>query len=129
MSTSDKLSLYKQIDLDARVHGASPHELILMLFDGAIAALEGAKLAIENEDMQRKGECITRVSSILGGLRDSLNVDLESDLPNQLDRLYDYMQRQVFEVHARNDCQKLDEIQQLLLTVKSGWSGISADMP
>ncbi|MFT7128648.1 MAG: flagellar protein FliS [Gammaproteobacteria bacterium] len=128
MSTSDKLSLYKQVELDARVHGASPHKLILMLFDGALAALEGAKLAIENADIQRKSEYINHVSSILAGLRDSLNVDVESDLPNQLDRLYEYMQRQVFEVHVRNDCQQLEEIQRLLLTVKSGWSGISADV-
>ncbi len=126
MASSDKLSLYKQVDLDARIEGASPHQLILILFDAAIAALDSAKLAIGDGDMHRKGESITRVTNILGGLRDSLDVGIESDLPHQLDQLYDYMQRQVFEAHLINDCQKLDEIQGLLVTVRSGWNGIAS---
>lgn len=125
MATKDKLSLYKQVDLDARVEGASPHQLILILFEEVIAAIKRSIIAMESGDLEQKGLQINRATKILTGLRESLDVGIESDLPHQLDRLYEYMQRTLYEAHRENDLKKLKEIMDLLLTIKSGWEGIS----
>jgi len=124
MSSQDKLSAYKQVDLISRVEGASPHRLIQMLYEAAIASVAEAKGALVREDVAARGIHITKAMTVLAGLRDNLNYEVEGQLPYDLDRLYDYMQRRLHEAHRSGDVRPLDEVLELLKTVKSGWDDI-----
>lgn len=126
MRHSDKLSIYKQVDIDARVAGASPHQLILLLFNAAIMSLDTAILSIEHGDAKLRSDHISRINSILVELRNSLDTSVKSDLPYQLDSLYEYMQRRVHEAHVSVSDTPLKEVKELLATIRSGWQGISS---
>lgn len=125
MSNQKKLDAYKQLELKSRVDDASPHRLIQMLLEGALSAIAEAQGAMGRGDIVLKGERITRAVNIVSGLRDSLKPGGGSQLPYELDRLYDYMQRRLIEAHAQNEITGLIEVAELLATIKSGWDDIN----
>lgn len=119
-----KTSFYKQIDITGRVDGASPQQLIQLLYEGALKAIAECRGAMRQGDIAAKGALTTKAVNIIGGLRDSLSYEVESDLPHQLDSLYVYMQRRLMEAHSSNNEALLDEVQELLATIKSGWDNM-----
>jgi len=125
VAINDKTSLYRQVDLDARVAAASPHQLIAILFVEVIGALKRTLMALDSGDKPRQGQQAGRAIKILSGLRESLDAGVDSELPHQLDRLYEYMQRLVFEANRENSRAKLEEVMDLLVTIQSGWEGIA----
>ena len=118
------ISHYKQVDLQTRVNDASPHRLIQMLYEGAIERLACAKGALAHQDIATKGIMLGRAISILSGLRECLDNSVDSELPDNLDRLYDYMQRRLLVANINNDQAMIDEVLSLIKTVKSGWDEI-----
>jgi flagellar protein FliS len=120
---------YKNLELETRVMAATPHQLIQMLYEGAIERLVIAQGALGRDDMATKGLMLGKAISILSGLRDSLNKDVPSDLPDNLDRLYEYMQFRLLEANRHNDSAMIDEVLGLIRTVKSGWDEISGEQP
>lgn len=125
MAISHKLKLYKQVGIEARVLGASPHQLISLLFESADFALQSAAKAMGRQNWAVKGEHISRVVSILSLLRESLDERVAGGLPGQLDSLYRYLQRRVLQAHLNNDPLLLDEAQQLLATLSGAWREIA----
>lgn len=125
---ANPLSQYKQVDLETRVANASPHKLIQMLYEGAIERLSIAKGALDREDMATKGIMLGKAISILSGLRDSLDKGVESELPDNLDRLYEYMQFRLLEANRDNDQAGIEEVLSLIKTVKSGWDEIAPEV-
>lgn len=105
------------------IEEASPHQLIQMLFDGCLQRMAVAKGAIQHQEIAIKGENISRAISILGGLRDSLDLS-QGEIATNLDRLYDYMERRLLEANLKNDELIIDEVSSLLRDVKSAWDSI-----
>lgn len=119
------LAQYRQVDLETRVGNASPHQLIQLLYEGAIERLSIAKGALGRDDMATKGLMLGKAISIVSGLRESLDKEVDSDLPDNLDRLYEYMQFRLLEANRDNDAVGIDEVLGLIRTVKSGWDEIA----
>lgn len=113
---------YRQSDTE--VADATPYQLILMLMTGALERIARAKGAIEYQVVEEKGLRISQAISIIGGLRESLDMEKGGELAANLDALYDYMQQRLLEANIKNSIALLDEVSQLLATVKSGWEGI-----
>ena len=73
----------------------------------------------------------TRVANAIvmsGGLRSFLYFEKGGDLAPRLEALYDYMERTLLEGSARNDMAKLDEVIELLRSIKEGWDGIREEV-
>jgi flagellar secretion chaperone FliS len=64
--------------------------------------------------------------SIIAGLQSSLDPKHSPDLVDKLDALYDYMQRKLFEANIKNDPALIDEVCDLMRTVKSSWDEIAS---
>ena len=122
------LAQYKRINNESALEGASPHQLIQMLINGALDRLSQARGAMQRKDTAQKGLLIGKAVSILGGLQDSLDTTADEQITANLDSLYDYMQRRLLEANVKNDMALLDEVSDLLLTIKDGWDAI-APMP
>ena len=116
---------YANISMETGVLAASPHKLITMLFDGALVAIALAKKYMAEGDIKNKGESITKAILIIdNGLRASLNKDVGGDLALNLDALYEYMSRRLFEANASNNPAILTEIHGLLDDIRSAWEQI-----
>ena len=75
-----------------------------------------------------KGEQISKAISIVQGLQSSLDFEVGGELAKNLDDLYEHMQGQLLAANVNNESEKLDEVSDLLATIKNGWDGIS-DQP
>jgi flagellar protein FliS len=120
----EALKQYRQLGIESEVSNASPHRLIQLLFEGALARLAAAQGAIERGDPAAKGELLGKAISIVGGLRSSLDMSA-GELSERLDQLYEYINLKLLEASVQNDAEKVNEAIQLLKTVKSGWDEIA----
>lgn len=116
------LSAYGKQDLATQVMAASPHRLILMLFEGAIKSCTLAKIHMQNGAIADKGMAITKAIAIIQeGLRLSLDKEQGGDLAANLDALYEYMGLQLLQANLHNDSARLDEVLGLLAGLKESW--------
>ncbi len=115
---------YHKVAVESGVDSASPHKLIKMLFEGAIARLHNAVTCMENQQIERRSELISSALSIIGGLQSSLDLEKGGALAENLDGLYDYMQRQLFRATVENDASLIVEVGGLLETLNEGWSAM-----
>lgn len=120
----EALKQYRQLGIESEISNASPHRLIQLLFEGALARLAAAQGAIERGDLAAKGELLGKAISIVGGLRSSLDMSA-GELSERLDQLYEYINLKLLEASVQNDAEKVNEAIQLLKTIKSGWDEIA----
>ena len=118
------LKAYGKINVQTGVESASPHRLIQMLINGASSKLVQAKGHMKTKSISQKGEDISLVISIIGGLRDSLDHEKGGEISSNLDNLYEYMSRKLMESNINNDISLLDEVHGLLMEIKIAWDGI-----
>jgi len=119
------LKQYNKINLQTGIESASPHRLIQMLMDGALARLAQAKGHMKANSIAQKGEDISMAISIIGGLRDSLDHKKGGEIANNLDSLYEYMTHRLMESNLKNDVSMIDEVYGLLVEIKSAWDAIA----
>ena len=126
--TNKGLAQYQQVNAQSAVEGASPHRLTQMLMEGALQRLAEAKGGIRRNCLRTKGESIGKAISIVGGLRDSLNTEAGGEIADNLENLYDYMQRRLLQANNNNEEVLIDEVMELMRTVKSGWDAIAQEV-
>ncbi|PLR37288.1 flagellar protein FliS [Chimaeribacter californicus] len=116
---------YQQVSLESGVMSASPHQLIVMLFDGAQSALVRAKIFMEQGDIANKGHAISKAINIIdSGLRAGLDREQDGELVDNLDNLYEYMSRRLLQANLHNDLPALEEVSALLDNIADAWRQI-----
>lgn len=123
------LNAYGQAGLEVSVETASPHRLIVMLYDGAIKATSLAKIHMQNGAIAEKGAAISKAIAIIEeGLRLSLDKEKGGELAENLDALYDYMATQLLDANLYNKTGPLDEVLKLLMDIREAWLSIDPAM-
>lgn len=118
--------VYAQVGMETDVNGASAHQLIVLLFDGALNAIAQARRAMRDNDIPAKGKAISKAIQIVdSGLRASLDKKVGGQIAQTLDSLYGYMGQQLLIASLRNGPEILDEIHGLLTELKGAWVLIS----
>lgn len=125
MNVQVAMQQYRQVGNHASVEDASPHKLILMLLTGAQERIATAKTHMVNGNIAAKGETIGTAMNIVVGLRASLDHDKGGEISSNLDALYEYMEKRLFEANVKNDPAMLDEVSNLLKEITSAWVGIA----
>lgn len=119
-------SAYANVGIETGVIAASPHKLIVMLFEGAIAAISNALQYMETNNVAAKGQSISKAIAIIdNGLRASLDKKVGGEIALSLDALYEYMSNQLLLSNLNNDVAKLSEIRDLLRDLKTTWDAIA----
>lgn len=117
---------YAKVDLESRVNSANQHQLIQMLYDGAILSVAQAVSALGRKDIAAKGVAVSRAISIIeDGLRASLDSNQGGTLAASLDGLYEYMSQRLLLASLRNDAAGFDEVKQLLNELREAWTSIA----
>jgi flagellar secretion chaperone FliS len=120
---------YASVKVQTNVLVASPHRLIQMLFEGALERIAQAKGAMQQYQIARKGELISKAINIVAGLQGSLDDKAAGgDLALKLDGLYDYIIRRLSQANYENNPEILDECGRLLSEIKMAWDDIAAEV-
>jgi flagellar protein FliS len=116
------VNAYHNVSIETGVTSASPHKLIVMLYDGALVALLSAKTNIAAGNIAAKGSAISKAISIIdNGLRASLDKNAGGEIAANLDALYDYMSRRLLHANLKNDVTIIDEVHGLLADLRGAW--------
>ena len=120
------LDAYGKQGLETTVESASPGRLVVMLYEGAIKAIQLGKLHMESGDIAAKGAAISKAISIIDeGLRVSLDKEQGGELAGNLEALYFYMIGQLFEANLHNRADLLEHVLGLLVDLKDAWESIT----
>ncbi|WP_460428101.1 flagellar export chaperone FliS [Azotobacter armeniacus] len=115
-------SAYARVGVETGVMSASPHQLIVMLFDGAHAAIRAARLHMQAGNVAERGKAISKAIDIVNkGLLAALDHERGGELAGRLEQLYDYVSRLLLQANLRNDERSLDEASALLEQIGSAW--------
>ena len=106
---------------------ASPGQLVLLMYDGALRFMAQARagFALPEENPRRIETIHTallRAQAILSELRANLDMEAGGDIATNLDRLYDYHIRRLFECNMRKDEAPLIEVEGLVRTLRDAWA-------
>jgi flagellar protein FliS len=115
------LQQYTQTNMQTGIEGATPHRLVQMLYEGALDIIAQAKGAMIRKDYMTKGKRVNHAITIISGLRGGLDLEKGGEVADNLNSLYDFMVRRLFEASAKNDVAILDEVAELVREVKAGW--------
>lgn len=118
------LNEYQKVNNQSKAAFASPHRLIQMLMEGALEKIKKAKGYMRQKEIQKKGEYIGWSISIIEGLRVSLDFEKGGEISQNLNALYDYMERRLSMANAENSEAMLEEVYNLLSEIKEGWDAI-----
>ncbi|WP_426358511.1 flagellar export chaperone FliS [Pseudocolwellia sp. HL-MZ19] len=124
--THISLKKYKQTKVSSAKE-ASPYQLVAMLFQELLGNVASAKGAIEQKNLARKGELISKAITIISVLEGSIDFEQGGEISNNLAALYVYCSEQLLEANLNNNAEILDDVIQILLPIKAGWDAIPAD--
>jgi flagellar protein FliS len=120
--------LYQQVRVESKVDGASPHELVAMLFEGFMEAVAQARGAMREQRPEIKGMAIGRAVRIVEeGLRAGLDRRAGGTLARDLDELYTYLATRLTLANLRNDEAALEECQRLMRPLHEAWLAIAEE--
>lgn len=113
---------YATVGLETGVAAASPHKLVVMLYDGVIVALLSAINSIKSSNVAGKGAALSKAITIIdNGLRASLDKKAGGEIAANLDALYDYMGRRLLEANIKSDAAIVEEIHGLMADLREAW--------
>ena len=121
-SSKNGANAYAKVGLETGVVAASPHQLTLMLLEGAMTAIVNAGMHMQAREIEKKGNAISKAIMIIeSGMRASLDRKAGGEIAASLDSLYEYMGRRLMLANIQNDQTILKEIHGLLGGIKSAW--------
>jgi flagellar protein FliS len=101
--------------LRTKVFTATPEQLQLMLYDGAIRFAEQARAALEKKNFEQSFNLLTRAQRIMAEMAASLKHDLAPEL-------YNYVYRKLIEANIHHTLEPLDEALNLLRYQRETWT-------
>ncbi len=117
--------LYSQVGAETRIAGATPHQLVALLFEGYMEALAQARGALRAGNRGEKGLALGRAVRIVEeGLRAGLDLRGGGSLARDLDDLYRYLTRRLTLANLHDDEAAIDECRRLVLPLQEAWAAI-----
>lgn len=107
---------------NSKVLTASPAELTLMLYDGAIKFCNIAVLAVEQKDIEKAHVNITKTERIIDYFRQTL--DMSYPVAEDFDRVYSYLSQRLVEANIKKDKDILEEVNQHLHSMRDTWKEV-----
>ncbi|MEM5458037.1 MULTISPECIES: flagellar export chaperone FliS [unclassified Paraburkholderia] len=120
---------YARVGVETGVMGASPHRLIVMLYQGARQAIAQARMHLQQGNVPARGDAIGKAIQIVeSGLQQSLNLEAGGEIAERLNALYSYMSRRLLEANIKQSEAMLVEVDGLLATLEEAWIGIAPEI-
>lgn len=107
---------------NSKIMTASPAELILMLYDGAIKFCNIAIRGIEEKDIEKAHNNIIRVEKIIIEFQSSL--DRRFPVSQDFDNVYKYLLQRLQEANIKKDVEILEEVLKHLRTMRDTWKEV-----
>ncbi len=118
MQTQNPYAQYNK----SKILTASPAELTLMLYEGAIKFCNIAIMGIEQNDMEKAHANIMKTQRIIEEFRNTL--DHKYPVWEDFDRVYVYILQRLFEANVKKDKEILEEVNTHLRSMRDTWKEV-----
>lgn len=126
MYSANATKAYAQIGVESAVMSASQHQLVTLLFDGALSALVRARLFLQDGNIVKKGESLSKAINIIdNGLKQGLDEGSDDELTRNLASLYRYMVHRLLRANLDNDVGGIEEVEALLRNIADAWKEVA----
>ena len=115
---------YAAIDTGSRAEGASPHQLVRILFDELLLSLDAATLALRAGEGQKCLDRQTRALTILHALESSLDYDRGGEIAVSLGVIYREARRCTLEATAANAPESMESARHYIAEIADAWNQI-----
>lgn len=105
-----------------KIMTASPSELTLMLYDGAIKFCNIAIMGVEQKDIGKAHSNIIKTEKIIRYLRETL--DMKYPVAQDFENIYVYLDRRLVEANLKKDKDILEEVCGHLRSVRDTWKEV-----
>ncbi len=117
--------MWKDAYLEGKVMAATPLELVSMLYEHALRALEDARRSLAAGDIEARAKAINKTIAIISELHGSLNHEAGGEISAQLASLYSYMSYRLTIGNLQQKAEPLEEVEKLMRTLAEAWDTIS----
>ena len=107
---------------NSKIMTASPAELTLMLYDGAIKFCNIAIVAVEHKDIEKAHSNIQKTERIIDYFRQTL--DMSYPVAEDFERVYSYLGRRLIEANIKKDKEILEEVNSHLHAMRDTWKEV-----
>ena len=107
---------------NSKILTASPAELTLMLYEGAIKFCNIAIMGIEQGDIEKAPNNIVKVQKIIEEFRATL--DMKYEVAKDFDRVYVYLQKRLIDANVKKDKEILEEVAGHLREMRNTWKEV-----
>jgi flagellar protein FliS len=109
--------------LEASINSASPEELIIKVYDALLLFARQAIDVMETRpaDVQARHDLLRRAQRACALLMGSLKLDLDSDIPGNLFRIYEFWHHQLVAANMQGDAAKVRELLPLIVGMRETW--------
>jgi flagellar protein FliS len=115
MAVNKAFTAYKAVSIS----NSKPEDLVMMLYTGLVRFIKQAQKAIEENNIEKTHENITRAQDIISELEASLNMEYE--ISHNMMLLYDYMYRRLVDANVKKDRVILDEVLKFVIEFRDTW--------
>jgi flagellar protein FliS len=110
---------------ETAVKTANPLQLVVMLYDAAICSLKEAREHMNRKEIAKRSRSINKCIHIISELQSCLDLKAGGEIASSLNRLYDYMKRNIFKANVEQSVQPLAEVESLLEGLRDAWNQVS----
>lgn len=107
---------------NSKILTATPAELTLMLYEGAIKFCNIAETAIEQKNVEKAHDNILRIQKIIDYLRQTL--DMKYPVAQDFERIYVYLAERLIQANLKKDKEILEEVLMHLRSVRDTWKEV-----
>ncbi len=111
---------------EASVMSASPVQLVVMLYDGAILFLQQSRIAFHNGDAATGRQRIFKAEAILVELGNRLDMEQGGEVTENLRNLYLFCRSQLGQAAIQGDGEATKDVIGILDDLRSAWRELAA---
>ncbi|HXH59827.1 MAG TPA: flagellar export chaperone FliS [Fimbriimonadaceae bacterium] len=114
---------YSSIDQyrKSSVSSASPLQLVVLLYDGALRFMEAGKHAMIQRDVYRQNESLTKAQRIVCELLSTLDLDKGGEIAQNLASLYTYVYNRLVQANIEDKPELVDEAMAVMSELRESW--------
>ena len=115
---------YQSVDLSSRIEGATPHQLVQIMYEELLKALDAMAFATLRGDYVQRGQRQSKALAILTGLETSLDFDKGGDIAAGLVVVYREARRLVVAGGREGDSQQVIRAREIVQDIAAAWEAI-----
>jgi flagellar protein FliS len=108
------------------VNGASPLQLIVMLYDGALRFMEAGKHAMQHGERDKQNETLQRAQKIVLELMGCLDMEKGGDIAKNLFSLYSYVINELVTSNIKDEPAGIDRSMKVISDLRESWVQLEA---